>query len=60
MLPIVYGGSLSMAIGNPSNTGLSVQDIILDMKRKVESIELKCTTSETIFGIMGMTVLEAD
>ena len=49
-----------MAIGNPSKTGLSVQDIVLDPKRKVESIELKCTTSETIFGIMGMTVLEAE
>ena len=56
---IEFGGSLSMAIGNPSKTGLSVQDIVVDPTRKVKSIELKCTTSETIFGIMGITILEA-
>jgi hypothetical protein len=57
---IEFGGSLSMAIGNPSKTGLSVQDIVVDPRKKVESIELICTTSETIFGIMGITLLQVD
>ena len=59
-IPFGNSSSLSMAIGNPSKTGLSVQDIIVDPTRKVESIELKCTTSETIFGIMGITLLQAE
>ena len=57
---IEFGSIGTLAVGNPTNTGFSVSDIILDPTRKVESIELKCVTSETIFGVMGITVLEAE
>ena len=57
---IEFGSIGTLAFGNPAQTGFSVSDITLDPTRKVESIELKCVTSETIFGVMGLTVLEAE
>jgi hypothetical protein len=38
---------------------LAVSDIVLDTSRRVRNIELRCVASETIFGIMGITVLQA-
>ena len=38
---------------------LAVTDIMLDSSRKVSKIELRCVTSEAVFGIMGITVLQA-
>jgi hypothetical protein len=38
---------------------VAVSDIVPDMSRKVRNIELRCVASETIFGIMGITVLQA-
>jgi hypothetical protein len=39
---------------------LDVSDIVLDSKRKIKQIELRCVTSETILGILGITILEAE
>jgi hypothetical protein len=42
-----------------SDTHLAVSDIALDPERQVIAIDLRCVTSETIFGIVGMTLLAA-
>ncbi|MCX6924667.1 MAG: hypothetical protein NT154_15850, partial [Verrucomicrobia bacterium] len=38
---------------------LAVSDIVLDARRAVSQIELRCVASETVFGILGITLLEA-
>jgi hypothetical protein len=38
---------------------LAVGDVVLDAARAVRQIELRCVASETVFGIMGITLLEA-
>ena len=38
---------------------LAVTDVVLDAARAVRQIELRCVASETVFGIMGVTLLEA-
>lgn len=38
---------------------LAVTDIVLDAARTVSRIELRCVASEKVFGIMGITLLEA-
>ena len=49
-------GPLRMGGAHPH---LAVTDIVLDPTRKVREIELRCVTSEAVFGIMGLTVLQA-
>jgi len=38
---------------------LAATDVALDPARAVRQIELRCVASETVFGIMGITLLEA-
>jgi hypothetical protein len=42
-----------------SDTHLAVSDVALDPEKPVVAIELRCVTSETIFGIVGLTFLAA-
>ena len=35
-------------------------DVLLDPTRAAVSIELRCVTSEAIFGVLAATVLEAN
>ncbi|MHC4475535.1 MAG: hypothetical protein ACYTEL_07810 [Planctomycetota bacterium] len=44
---------------NREKPNLGVSDIVLDTSREVHNIELRCVASETILGIMGITVLQA-
>ena len=42
-----------------SNMYLSVTDIPLDPSKTAESIELRCVATETLLGVVGLTLLEA-
>jgi hypothetical protein len=39
-------------------SGLAVSELLLDLHRLVREIELWCVVSETVFGIMGIIILE--
>lgn len=39
---------------------LSLIDVVLDPTKAVESFEFRCVTTESLFGILGATMLEAD
>ncbi len=45
----------------PPDTGcyFSVTDIVLDGSKSLASIELRCVATETLLGVVGLTVLEA-
>ena len=38
---------------------LAVTDVVLDAARAVRQIKLRCVASETVFGMMKITLLEA-
>jgi len=38
---------------------LSVSDVLLEPNRPIRELELKCVASETILGVLGLTLLEA-
>ena len=42
------------------NCCLSLIDVVLDATRSVESCEFRCVTTESLLGILGATILEAD
>ena len=42
-----------------ANTGLSLSDLELDPERKVKQISLRCVSSETVFGVLGMSLLKS-
>ena len=37
--------------------GLSVTDLVTDPTRKIKKVEFKCVSSETVFGIIGISLL---
>jgi hypothetical protein len=49
----------SPVIPNPDSSNLAVSDVVIDPKRLVEEIEFRCVTSETVFGLLGATLLLA-
>ena len=49
-------GPLNMGGNHPH---LAVTDVVLDAARAVRQIELRCVAAETVFGILGITLLEA-
>lgn len=49
----------SPVIPKPESVNLAVSDIVLDPERRVSQLEFQCVASETIFGILGVTLLEA-
>lgn len=44
---------------DPKSASLALSDITLDPSSAVKEVVLRCVASETIFGIMGITLLEA-
>ena len=40
------------------NTGLNLSDLVLDRERKVKQISLRCVSTETVLGILGMSLLK--
>jgi hypothetical protein len=40
-----------------NNTGLSLTDLITDSNRKIRAVKLRCVSSETVFGIIGISFL---
>jgi hypothetical protein len=62
--PYCYGicfGRLdgSPVMPKPESVNLAVSDLVLDSGRSVAQIEFRCLASETIFGILGVTLLKA-
>jgi hypothetical protein len=49
----------SPVIPKPQSTNLAVSDILLDSEKSVTQLEFRCVASETIFGILGVTLLKA-
>ncbi|MGI6569496.1 MAG: hypothetical protein ACOX27_00275 [Caldicoprobacterales bacterium] len=45
---------------NPKDAYISLSDIVVDASCPVKEIELKCVASETILGVLGITVLAAE
>jgi hypothetical protein len=54
----IHGDATPLRMGG-MHPHLAVTDIVLDAARAVSQIELRCVASETVFGIMGVTLLEA-
>ncbi len=46
------------ALASEKKPNVDVSDIVLDPGRAVTQVELRCVTSETILGILGITILE--
>ena len=49
----------SPVIPKPESANLAVSDVVLDSRRRVSRLEFRCVASETIFGILGITLLQA-
>jgi hypothetical protein len=49
----------SPVIPKPQSTNLAVSDVVLDSDRQVAQLEFRSVASETIFGILGVTLLRA-
>lgn len=49
----------SPVIPQPQSPNLAVCDMVLDSGKYVSRLEFRCVASETIFGILGVTLLEA-
>jgi hypothetical protein len=47
----------SPVIPKPESVNLAVSDVVLNPERSVSQIEFRCVASETIFGILGVTLL---
>ena len=57
--PIRFGKLVgSPVLPRPESIGLALSDIVLDPQRAVAQIEFRCVASETIFGILGVTLLQ--
>ena len=55
-----FGGIGELADGLvPRQTGLSVSDILVDGTRKVRGITFRCVATETLFGVLAVTLLQA-
>ena len=39
------------------NTGLSFTDLVTDPKRKIKQLKFRCVSTETVFGIIGISLL---
>jgi hypothetical protein len=50
----------SPVIPKPESVNLAVSDLLLDPEKSVSHIEFRCVASETIFGILGVTLLAAN
>jgi hypothetical protein len=46
-------------VPQPQSANLAVCDMVLDPAKNVSRFEFRCVASETIFAIVGVTVLEA-
>jgi len=62
--PIAYTVKVGRLTGggnhvNDLNMYLSVTDVPLDPSRTTESIQLRCVATETLLGVVGLTLLEA-
>ena len=58
----IEGGDLltPLRFGDPVNREhLAVSDVVVDSKRLLSSVELRCVASETVFGIVALSVLTA-
>jgi hypothetical protein len=58
----IEGGDLlaPLRFGDPVNREhLAVSDVVVDPKRLLSSVELRCVASETVFGIVALSVLAA-
>jgi hypothetical protein len=40
-----------------NKTGLALTDLITDSNRKIRAVKLRCVSTETVFGIIGITLL---
>ncbi|HEV2378975.1 MAG TPA: DUF4450 domain-containing protein [Terriglobia bacterium] len=49
----------SPVIPQPQSPNLAVSDVVLDATKNVSGLEFRCVASETIFGILGVTLLTA-
>jgi len=49
----------SPVIPQPQSVNLAVSDLLLSPEKSVSHIEFRCVASETIFGIVGVTLLHA-
>jgi hypothetical protein len=41
-------------------TGISVNDIVTDPANSIKKIVFKCVSSETVFGILGISLLKPE
>jgi hypothetical protein len=40
-----------------NKTGLALTDLVTDSNRKIRAVKLRCVSTETVFGIIGITLL---
>ena len=40
-----------------NDTGIALTDLVTDSKRKIRQLKLRCVSSETVFGIIGISLL---
>lgn len=58
--PLMFHQIMGDATASPNiKCNLAISDIVADAHRNIASIELRCVASETVFGILGITLLEA-
>ena len=43
---------------NGNETGLSLTDLTIDPTRKIKQLKLRCVSTETVFGIIGISLLQ--
>ena len=57
----VCAGKLMGKGNTPPDTNcyFSVTDIVLDRSKPLASVELRCVATETLLGVVGLTLLEA-
>ena len=41
-----------------NKTGLSLTDLVTDPDRKIKAVKLRCVSTETVFGIIGISLLQ--
>ncbi|MHC4645889.1 MAG: hypothetical protein ACYTBJ_10315 [Planctomycetota bacterium] len=58
--PIPFGrlDSTQSMVSYGKYTGLNLSDLVLDPQRKTRQINLRCVSTETVFGLLGISLLK--